>query len=251
MKRNRIRIVLLLALTLFLPTSELLSRLFGFRSVIYVPLATALVLSAVYLLLYVLLVANRDKGIGSVMWFVYPLLPLFSALHALVWIFMTDDVIAAVAMCLWVPVSVVCTLLLRCSIPLKAITSVLSFLIVIPALLFLWLGASLYGPTDTVVRSRSVSPTGMCCVEVVDYTSVDVHDQPIVLSTRMRVYQRGRSLRVLSLEWRCHEQVVALKEGEEDLSIVWLNETTFALTDSDAGNTLLSAEKNHVPELAV
>ena len=228
MKRNNLFVWILFIESLIFPAIILLTKRLNFSLKIENGLIFAVITTAVYAGIGILLIINKDKGVGKVQAVLFAVTLLLNQINALFFLFTAENMLSKFLIASWLIMTVILVAVFVKSIDLKITFYVLSGILVMPICLLILL--SNFG-VNTVL-AREISPDNTYCAEVID------SDQGALGgATILNVYKYDESFSIGSFDFRKDEKNIYSGRWGEYQSIHWndddhltMNDTTYSMT---------------------
>lgn len=229
MRRNNLFVLILLLLTLLFPSICILAKLLHYSFTVNNGIVYAIVSSALYCGIGILLICRKEKGIGKTSSVFLSVSLLLNQINTLLFIFRADNQAAMLLMALWFVMTAILVAVYVKNTALTATFYTLSGILVLPIFLFIML--SDFGARTVI--AREVSPDMRYCAEVID------DDQGALGgATILTVYRLEGSFSIGSFDFRKSQTELRSGPWGEFESLSWqdsehlsMNGTIYEITD--------------------
>ena len=229
MRRNHLFILILLILTLLFPSLCMIAKLLHYSFTVKNGIVYAIVTTAVYDGIGILLMSRKDRQVGKPYAFLLSACLLLNQIHALVFVFYAANQTAMLFVASWFVMTAIIVAYYVKNTALLAVFYSLAGVLVLPIFLFLMLS----GFGAKTVIAREVSPDRKYCAEVID------DDQGALGgATQLLVYRFDQSFSIGSFEFRKSQLELRSGPWGEFESLSWqdsehlsMNEKIYEITD--------------------
>jgi hypothetical protein len=223
MKRNNLFVLILFINSLLFPVLTLFSKLLQYSLKVDNGIIYAVITTAIYYSVGILLLANKEKCIGKAQTILLAVTLLLNQINALFFIFTAENMLAMLLVASWFVMTVVIVAFYVKSAGLKATFYSLSGILVLPICLCILL--SDFGANT--VLAHEISPNSTFCAEVID------DDQGALGgATILNVYKYDKSFSIGSFVFRKDEKKVYSGRWGEYKSLYWIDDNNLKMNNT-------------------
>ena len=223
MKRNNLFVLTLFVESLLFPAILLLTKLFSFSLKVKNGLIFAMMTTAVYVLISILLIINKDKGVGKAQSVLLSVTLLLNQINALFFLFTAENMLSKLLIASWLVMTVILAAVFVKSAVLQITFCSLSGILAMPICLLILLS----GFGANTVLAHEISPGNTYCAEVID------NDQGALGgATILNVYKDDESFSIGSFDFRQNEKKIYSGRWGEYQSLYWRDNDHLTMNDA-------------------